>query len=380
MLSTDRMSLTFRRLKQAAVVTVLGVGVALVVGCGVKSVDSQGASHTGGGSPVPQGELGTMDGGGGSAVVCRSADSTLKSVQVLDLFEAGILAEGPIPPSLGTLNEEWQKAVTHFASRSSSEGEISPRQVDLDSLNIFWVKFNQRIKLVDSGLRLKSIDDAKPLFTLPAGCSMEQVINYQDVGDFILIQKDLWNLMSPRDQAALVMHEYIYKFYRSFGAKDSVVARKVVRRIFAEAPLAELVPPKSVVKPDYLCSTNGQMHSTSLTVMQTEVPNTPPLVFFTALSNHVLVDQTAFTLPRRVDPREMLKEMNCKALKAGKALVRRATYDVLLNNSYIEEKLNLEVAVTCRKSGLQSVEMKLKRSGLKAVERLICGPAAKVRD
>ena len=75
---------------------------------------------------------------------------------------------------------------------------------------------------------LNDVKDSKHA-EIPRACKIHQIairrrINKPGVKTF-LINKDIWDRMSPLNQAGLVLHEIIYEHFFYLGEKDSQKAR-----------------------------------------------------------------------------------------------------------------------------------------------------------
>ncbi len=157
-------------------------------------------------------------GNGGDGIVCRSG--TKPEVETLDLYEArtmrGITAE------LGGPQLSWRDKLDIALTRLEKIDHFRAAHYQ-DRLNTFLseASFIPGIKLID-------IPDSQQVI-LPSQCTIEQVAIQkppQFPGDaYYVVNKDLWDLMSTDNQAALVLHEIVYREAIEFGHQNSISAR-----------------------------------------------------------------------------------------------------------------------------------------------------------
>jgi hypothetical protein len=97
-----------------------------------------------------------------------------------------------------------------------------------------------------TGVALTDIKDSKHVFEpSEKDCAVKQIAirrNEPDLnGKRFVIDQNLWNKLSPRGQAGLIMHEVIYEHLYKLGEEDSVRARKLnaylfSNKVFADSP------------------------------------------------------------------------------------------------------------------------------------------------
>lgn len=168
---------------------------------------------------------GAVDGGGGRAVVCKDSSDEIVSVESLDLYEARVqygLTLEPEEQDLDTMLIKVGSKLEHLGQGSRNQFLVN--KTDIDRTFSKW-------RLLPPGTRLKPVDDSHEVL-VPAGCEIVQIANYKNQNT-VLIVSDLWEKMSPLNQAALVFHESIYYWARFLGAEDSQRVRKVVGYLFS---------------------------------------------------------------------------------------------------------------------------------------------------
>jgi hypothetical protein len=181
---------------------------------------------------------GAVDGGGGKVVVCRNSDTQINNVELLDLWEAKTLYDTTprdlAPDLAGSVQIAIQALKNSYHLKMSmglGEGRHCEDQDCLvmlmnDTAHLFFTD-NNRLKRL-RGVELTLTDDSYEL-AKPKNCSIEQVVNYRPDGK-ILMDEDLFEKMSMKDQTALIVHEGYYSFLRSFMSeeKNSIRTRRAI--------------------------------------------------------------------------------------------------------------------------------------------------------
>lgn len=165
---------------------------------------------------------GGSDGGGGNGVVCFNSQNPkeILSVELLDLYEGraleGLEYTEKSGDYLAIYNDVAKKAASKLVSIILGQGK----------------ELAKGIKLLPSGVRLRSINDSNEIF-IPENCRVEQIANFQGPSR-IFIVSDYWNLLSGTNKAALLMHEMLWRMERDRGYASSARARRTVSRFFAD--------------------------------------------------------------------------------------------------------------------------------------------------
>jgi hypothetical protein len=179
--------------------------------------------------------------GGGRGVVCRNAQGDITSAELLDLWEARTLEGRSIPHSSQPVDAQVDAAL-HRLENAVYEVYIgldgdrpSPARVFYGRLHL---KAEPFLKNSTNLVRLRGIalndtrDSDEP--AVPAGCKVEQIVNYQDgATSRILLNQDIFDQLSPTDQAALIVHEALYAELRTYGETTSTRTRRAVGYVFA---------------------------------------------------------------------------------------------------------------------------------------------------
>jgi hypothetical protein len=151
-------------------------------------------------------------GHGGAAVVCAS------SAEMLDLYEgSNVYGLTFTQPTSGTpaavANAVLNKLNNYPAFKALLKQEIA------------GVLENARV--MDIGAQNIPTDDVFPIIT-HAGCSITTAAMYVNNEDIILVDNGIFNSFNVLNQAALYLHEAVFKIAREHGnALNSIAARKI---------------------------------------------------------------------------------------------------------------------------------------------------------
>lgn len=178
--------------------------------------------------------------GGGMGVVCRNTDGSVKSVELLDLWEARVIyGRNTIPSSL-PLADQVENALQNFknsiyAGDYCVNGNCGPNgfyQIIEFETSRFLMNMPQVHRL--KGAKLKKTDDAFEEVT-PSDCEIEQLVRYKATfnGADILVNQDLVNHLDKTNEAALYVHEAIYAVLRKAGEKSSIRVRRAIGLSFS---------------------------------------------------------------------------------------------------------------------------------------------------
>jgi hypothetical protein len=185
-------------------------------------------------------------GNGGGAWTCRNYISKdFRNTQVtwiaqIDLYEA----TSQYGLRLKNYSGGYKKIVKQITRRLNAlpGNPFEGLQTFLDNVNN--LKPGPNVTYLETNLAI--INDAL-YFAVPLASSCpngiiryEQVVNYDNHG-FIFIQRNLFNALSDRDKAALILHEAIYAYRRSLGDTDSLNSRRMVGLAFSDINYSEFV-------------------------------------------------------------------------------------------------------------------------------------------
>ena len=190
--------------------------------------------------------IGNADGGGGKGVVCRTANGAIKSVELLDIWEAKNLFGRKILKSNKPINVQIGSAIAALKNISDGESddwsdknhtrESEPEvaQEKLEAASALFLKSNGAVQRLHN-ITLNLTDDSyEPAH--PSACNIEQIVNFADTsaGARVLVNQDLVDKMDLTNQAALIVHEALYRYLRIMsGDKNSLRVRRAVGYVFA---------------------------------------------------------------------------------------------------------------------------------------------------
>lgn len=164
---------------------------------------------------------GGVDGGGGKSIVCRDSAGSIKSAEVLDLYEGRIMFGLNIQETNEPMASQIKRALNNIPTNSRGLIEVYVNQIQ------------KHMKITPAGTQLLPIDDSFEVIA-PTGCSAEQTANYYN-DKMILVSGDIWGSLSETGKAALILHEAVYASNRLVGATNSRQSRHIVANIFDPA-------------------------------------------------------------------------------------------------------------------------------------------------
>ena len=177
---------------------------------------------------------GGMSGGGGRAIVCRNADRSIRSAELLDLYEARVLFGLTLRSAESDLDRELNRSFATLELNLSWDLTSDPTEV-ADDIQMFHT-YSTFIAYPNV---LKSVDDSEEP-VIPQDCAIEQAAYfYQD--QRLLIQKEIWDSFDDLNKSALYVHEMTYFMARAFDdVTNSRTARKYVGYFFSTTPPSAL--------------------------------------------------------------------------------------------------------------------------------------------
>jgi len=211
--------------------------------------------------PEDPGLLGAVSGGGGRVVVCRNTDGTVRSTELLDLWEARVLYQTPAMPLSGSPQEatmamlmRLKNSYPFYGSGDAGEGVKQGQEFILSRLKTVAWRFLNRDSTDRSVIRLRGTvlqptpDSPEIAWPADPGCKVEQVVNYQP-GRRIFIDQDLFEKLDLTNQTALIAHEALYSLLRD-NAKEvnSLRTRRAVGFVAGGGSFAPVPRPKIPVK------------------------------------------------------------------------------------------------------------------------------------
>ena len=182
-----------------------------------------------------------VTGNGGDGVVCRDGRGVIKSVRLLDYYEAQ--TERNITPRLGQATTAQNTAI--MLGRLQRQDAILFKAV-----MSYYTKFESEMQMIPNA-NFEDIPDSQHL-TFPPSCRVEQMAVQRPPimasDKYYFINQNLWNYLPAPDRAGLILHEVLYRIYLDhFGVLPEVNSRVV--RLFVALLAADRL--KSLSSTDY---------------------------------------------------------------------------------------------------------------------------------
>lgn len=176
---------------------------------------------------------GGMEGGGGKSVVCRNQDGSIRSAEILDLYEGRTVYQ----LNYHEAPDNWQTQAPEFLKNAlGGLSQSAPRSEIYD----WYLNAIEHLTYLPKGTSLKPINDSdEPI--VPNGCMAEQTVNYMN-DQLILVSGEIWDALSETQRAALLIHESTYRYLRQFGETDSRRARHYTVFLLAGGHSEEIFP------------------------------------------------------------------------------------------------------------------------------------------
>lgn len=151
---------------------------------------------------------GGMNGGGGRAVVCRNKDNSIKSAELLDLYEAKTIYGLTLRSPRKTFEEDrsfaFKKMLIHFSSDQKENENDLKESIELFDENTTYISYPNKLKQVN--------DSEEPV--VPEDCSIEQVAHFYE-DDKLIVQKEIYDAFDILSKSALFVHEGTFYMARS---------------------------------------------------------------------------------------------------------------------------------------------------------------------
>jgi hypothetical protein len=216
--------------------------------------------------PVAAASGGFSD-GGGNAVVCRNIDSSIRSAELLDFYEGRIqyglqILNQPGKPALqiaqevalnmsnGSQGIDYSDVSTVVINNILYGAMYLHRSPKRDIISKFTKVTAENMRLLPSGTSLQPLPDSHHII-VPNGCAVEQLAVFKDKTEEVFVVGDIWDQLDNTNQAALLVHEALYKALRLKGETTSERTRLAVMRAFAGYSFESLI--SGVPKSPLLC-------------------------------------------------------------------------------------------------------------------------------
>jgi hypothetical protein len=221
--------------------------------------------------------------GGGKGIVCRGSQNEIKSIELLDIFEARLRGQNPIFNS-----DTVEKELSEILERTKYIFSREDKWV-MDALTFSFSSFREcgygtlhcgfieRIR----GVELPETQDSfeGPL-SLPPDCKLEQIAVYDHPADqHWTINMDLVDKMDKLNQAAFILHESLYSLLHSWeGEKNSLRVRRLVGMLMSGSALTRTAD--RLVKPYVQCAAYESSGEDDLYFMQDTAVKTPQVSLY----------------------------------------------------------------------------------------------------
>lgn len=177
---------------------------------------------------------GVISGGGGGALVCRNADGTVTSAELLDLWEAHAMGgQTIVHDSINSVNDQLRAAAAKLAAVHSglAEGVLEN-----------WKHIQKNRVWNTEEVLFPKPDDADNSLE-KKNCPLQGMMFYDDQRNKLILRKPVFNALKDNTEiAAAYFHEALYRAMRMLkleGARNSVQTRIIVGCLFSEGDLAD---------------------------------------------------------------------------------------------------------------------------------------------
>lgn len=156
---------------------------------------------------------------GGVAVVCRDPAYTITEAFLLDTFEAKYLNGKSL---LDSLTGSYADVRGHIQNLTSDYTPFLP------ILDRTMGELKSRYRFLGKDVQLEVTMDVFPIINR-RGCKIEQLANFRDQEKDILIDREIYDALTPLDRVGLELHEALYYLDRKWvNSQDSRRARTLV--------------------------------------------------------------------------------------------------------------------------------------------------------
>jgi hypothetical protein len=170
-------------------------------------------------------EKGNGSSGGGASVVCRDSNNRILSAELLDTFESTYLYNLDIVHSSEDINLQIKKALEKFTSEPFYKYTI----IEL----IEHIK--NKFQFLPEGISLNAPIDLGESdgVLVREGCRLEG-LGFYNIDSNLRVAPATYNHLSKTDQAAFLLHEALYLYYRKVtSGNSSELSRRMNAMLFA---------------------------------------------------------------------------------------------------------------------------------------------------
>ncbi len=188
---------------------------------------------------------GNERGNGGSGVVCRNADGSIRSAELLDIYEGRVLGGLRYSDLPGTIDQKFNQVIADVFKEAPNFGIWSI---------IYTIKDN--IVMLPPGVELEPINDSLHI-SIPRNCKIEQVANFYNQKK-LFINSDIYKSFDDLNRLGLLLHEILYYMDRATGVTNSRYVRRSVAKLLSDNFRADFPLNISETVGTYLCSTSSE--------------------------------------------------------------------------------------------------------------------------
>lgn len=235
------------------------------------------------GAVVIQGANGS---GGGMGVVCKNSDGSIKSVELLDLWEARTIYSRNTLSSSASVEEQVEHHLQNLKNSIYADSYCVGTNPGVNCQNgvkgpealYYMLKFKIGLFLHPNlpqvhrlrGAKLQNTNDSFEVVTPSGNCEIDQLVIFKDTpsGGDVLINQDLVDHMDKTNEAALYIHEAYYYFLRGRPVGSSLRVRRAVGLSFSGHKFRTL---ESYLSQQYYeCRTQGNAPSSKVFIYTPE--------------------------------------------------------------------------------------------------------------
>ncbi len=185
--------------------------------------------------------LAGQDRGGGKGIVCRDNKNNVRTVELLDLWEAKNLRGKAIISSSENMHTDMDLALDRTKYIFSEDDERVDESLKFDSVNILKCMDKNKpctfgnVKRV-SGIDLPiSNDSFEGNLSLPQGCKVEQIVGFEHSWSPIwTLNMDLIEKMDIMNLVSLCLHEGVYSLLDTYeNENNSERVRRVIGHVMS---------------------------------------------------------------------------------------------------------------------------------------------------
>jgi hypothetical protein len=199
-------------------------------------------------------------GNGGDVIVCKDTAGNITNVELLDFYEARALRN--LTLDLGAPELSIDEKLDLVADRWD---RLDQNRVTYE-VRYDVKRFTEEARFL-SGVKLTDIPDSQHI-AIPINCNVEQVAIQRlpefPEDKFFTVSKDLWDRMDRSNQAGLILHEVLYKYFLENRTENTTLSSSVAARYLTGYASSNRF--STMTLPDYFKLIERVKHFTSVLV------------------------------------------------------------------------------------------------------------------